>query len=159
MRRRPTSEDERAEFEAAFKEARPLAPVLPKRVAPVSRVAKKPSGIDGGTAREMRKGALEPEARLDLHGMTENAAHRALVTFVRGAQARGLRFVLIVTGKGVDDPHAPFTMGEGRRGVLKALTPRWLTEPELSGFIADMRAAHRRHGGDGALYVYLRKKA
>ncbi|MGH6869985.1 MAG: Smr/MutS family protein [Rhizomicrobium sp.] len=158
MSRRLTSDTERAEFESAFREARPLTPAVAKRAAPVISKARAPSGIDGGTARAMRKGALEPEARLDLHGMTETAAHRALTTFLREAQARGLRFVIIVTGKSTPDPHAPFEMGGDRRGVLKEMTPRWLREPELSGFIVDLRTAHRRHGGAGALYVYLRKK-
>ena len=100
-----------------------------------------------------------PDARLDLHGMTENAAHRALATFLRGAQARGLRLLLVVTGKGKPaSPDEPFDMGS-RRGVLKTMTPRWLAEPAFAPFIADVRSAHRKHGGDGAYYVYLRKSA
>ncbi|HEY2070518.1 MAG TPA: Smr/MutS family protein [Rhizomicrobium sp.] len=157
MKRRTASDDERAEFEAAFREARPIK-ALPARRArkALSANATEPTGIDGGTARELRKGALDPEARLDLHGMTERIAHRALTTFLRGAQARGLKLVLIVTGKGRQQES--FELYGERRGVLKELTPRWLREPALGGFIADIRPAHRRHGGDGALYVYLRKR-
>jgi len=167
MTRRPVSADERALFEAAFLDARPLKKAATRKVAakpaaktsaPPVRKPMKPSGIDGGTDRDLRKGALAPDAKLDLHGMTENAAHRALVTFVRGAGARGLRLLLIVTGKGASDPSdAPFDLGARKRGVLKTMTPRWLRESELAPFVADIRPAHRRHGGDGALYVYLRK--
>jgi DNA-nicking Smr family endonuclease len=158
MKRRAISDEERKEFEAAYKEARPLAPIAAKRSVPKPGASRKPSGINGATALELRKGTLEPEARLDLHGMTERVAHRALATFVLGAQARGLRLLLIVTGKGARQEAEAFDMLGERRGVLKSATPRWLREPDLAGFIADIRPAHRRHGGDGALYVYLRKR-
>lgn len=157
MTRRKTSDTERAEFETAFQEARPLKPIAAPR-APKTSGAKGPSGVNGGTAEALRRGALEPEARLDLHGMTESVAHRTLATFLRGAQSRGLRLVIVVTGKSVEPPpDAPFEMDHGRRGVLKTLVPRWLEEADLAALIADTRWAHRRHGGEGALYVYLRK--
>jgi DNA-nicking Smr family endonuclease len=157
MTRRKTSDTERAEFETAFQEARPLKSIVAARATRAS-AAKAPSGVNGSTAEAMRRGTLEPEARLDLHGMTETVAHRALATFLRGAQSRALRLIIVVTGKSVvPPPDAPFVMDGGRRGVLKTLVPRWLKEPDLTGFIADIRTAHRRHGGDGALYVYLRK--
>ena len=169
-RRREASAEERALFEAALKDAVPLtkpAKVKPKPGAarakashPVHR-APVERGLDGNTAGRLRRGVLEPQARLDLHGMTEAVAHRALVTFVRGAFARGLRLVLVVTGKGLKPPapDAPFDLEltMRTRGILKTMTPRWLAEPELSAFVADVRSAHRRHGGAGALYVYLRK--
>ncbi|HEY1631079.1 MAG TPA: Smr/MutS family protein [Rhizomicrobium sp.] len=159
MKRRIASEEERKEFEAAFKEARPLLAVAPKRPRKgASGSSTEPTGIDGGRARDLKKGALEPQARLDLHGMTEQVAHRALTTFLRGAQGRGLRLLLIVTGKGARAPEDRFEMGGEQRGVLKALTPRWLREQDLAGIIADIRPAHRKHGGNGALYVYLRKR-
>ncbi|HTQ13212.1 MAG TPA: Smr/MutS family protein [Rhizomicrobium sp.] len=158
MTRRTVSDCERAEFEHAFREARPLKPATAEPHPPRAVKSHAPSGVDGATARRMRQGTLEPQARLDLHGMTEDGAHRALATFLRGAQARGLRLVIVVTGKGRLDPDAPFEMGTDRRGVLKQAAPRWLREPEFSRFIADLRPAHRRHGGEGALYVYLRKK-
>lgn len=143
---------------AAPKRASVSPPELPM---PAQTPRKSTAGLDGNTADRLRRGELDPQARLDLHGMTESTAHRALVTFLRGASARGLRLVLIVTGKGgkPQAPDAPFDLElEGRaRGVLKTMTPRWLAEPELAGFVADIRLSHRRHGGAGALYVYLRK--
>lgn len=182
-RRRELSAEERALFESALKDAAPIKKPAAAKPKPGAARAKpkisarqamddafapifaKPSGpssgLDGHTAERLRRGALEPEARLDLHGMTEAAAHRALATFLRGAAARGCRLVLVVTGKGLKPGAAdePFDLELDRRtrGVLKAMTPRWLAEPELSGFVADVRTAHRRHGGGGALYVYLRK--
>jgi DNA-nicking Smr family endonuclease len=159
MSRKP-SDEERALFEAAVKNPGLLSPspsLKPKTQSkrPVSKTA----GLDGRTQERLRKGLLEPQARLDLHGLTENAAHRALITFLRGASARGLRLVTIVTGKGKKPsaPDEPFVMDGERRGVLREMTPRWLAGPGLAPFVADVRTAHRKHGGAGALYVYLRK--
>jgi DNA-nicking Smr family endonuclease len=161
-RKRSVSAEERALFEASFRETIPLAPVKPAPAEPKSKTrSPKPSGVDGNTAERLRRGELKPQASLDLHGMTEGVAHRALATFLRGAAARGLRLVIVVTGKGARAaaPDEPFDMERetSRRGVLKTMTPRWLREPDLAPFIADSRPAHRTHGGDGALYVYLRK--
>lgn len=178
-RRKPT-EEERELFETALGDAVPL-----KGAPPRKRKAAKPEppaapplaqppqhrpsshrtiGIDGSTADRLRRGLIEPQARLDLHGLTERDAHRALVTFLRQAKSRKLRLVLIVTGKGGDaavrqTTPAPFDLGRDMRmrGVLRVMTPRWLQEPGFAELIADVREAHRRHGGAGALYVYLRK--
>jgi DNA-nicking Smr family endonuclease len=118
--------------------------------------------VDGRTAERLRKGAIEPDARIDLHGFTEEAAHRALEAFLRGAAASGARLVLVITGKGLKPsaPDEPFDLELDRRtrGVLKAMVPRWLQEPGLVRLVADVRTAHRKHGGAGALYVYLRKE-
>ena len=163
MTRRKTTDEERVLFKESFAEARPIhadvlkvptAPRAPKRIVPGG------SGVDGNTQDRLRKGQLEPEAKLDLHGKTESAAHRVLLGFLRGAQQRGFKLVLVVTGKGkkmAED--APFDMElhERSRGVLRAAVPRWLNEPGFAGLIAGTRPAHKKHGGDGALYVYLRK--
>jgi len=150
-----------AEATAPKKAAQPVPAAPPPPPAPKSR-REGPTGLDGRTADRLRKGMLAPEARLDLHGLTETNAHRALVTFVKGAHARGLRLVLIVTGKGanIDSSDEPFSMklDDRARGILKLMTPRWLGERDLAGLVADIRTAHRRHGGEGALYVYLRKR-
>jgi DNA-nicking Smr family endonuclease len=177
--KRAPSQEERDLFETALQDSVPLkkaprrarktvavckpeTPPAPPKTAERTRAVRRPAGIDGNTADRLRRGRLEPQARLDLHGLTERAAHRALVIFVRAAAARKHRLVLVVTGKG-DDARAagkdPLDKGlhTGRRGVLRSMTPRWLREPGLSELIADSREAHRRHGGAGALYVYLRK--
>ena len=182
MKRRVT-EEERELFETVFKDALPLRKAKAKpakksvTAAALKAVIKKPAtpvapprvlarapagGLDGNTAQRLQRGILEPEARLDLHGLTESAAHRALTTFLRSAASRGLRLIIVVTGKGAKTaPDAPFDLElEGRkRGVLRSMTPRWLKEPELARFVVDVRSAHIRHGGAGALYVYLRKSA
>jgi len=156
---RKTSREERALFEAAIETAVPLAPEKPAR-KPKRASGSAEGGLDGRTAERLRRGTIEPEARLDLHGMTESAAHRALVTFLRGAQLRGVRLAIVVTGKGKQRAaDAPFDLElDGRRrGALASLVPRWLKEPGLAPLVADVRGAHRKHGGQGALYVYLKK--
>lgn len=164
-RRRETTGEERALFHDALRDGGvpPLKSATPKmakdeKSAPPRRGID--AGLDGRTAERLRRGQLEPDAKIDLHGMTEARAHAALVRFVKSSQARGLRLILVVTGKGMPPPDdAPFDLelAARSRGVLKTMTPRWLKEPELSSSVADVRAAHRRHGGSGALYVYLRK--
>lgn len=165
--KRKTTEEERALFHEAFKETRPMKPAAKpssKKVVKVEPAAPKKfaGGLDGNTADRLRKGALEPDRRIDLHGLTEAAAHRALLTFLRGAQRAGAKLTLVITGKGARtaDPQAPFDMEQETRarGVLKSMVPRWFREPEFAALIADYRSAHIRHGGSGALYVYLKKK-
>jgi DNA-nicking Smr family endonuclease len=162
MKRR-LSDQERSEFEAAFKEARPIRKDILERAAdaPAKR-APTPGGLDGNTQDRLRKGQLDPDARIDLHGMTEDVAHDRLLAFLRNAQRGGARLALVITGKGAAprDEHAPFDMEAERRarGVLKSMVPRWFSEPEFAQLIADTRTAHRKHGGSGAMYVYLRKR-
>jgi DNA-nicking Smr family endonuclease len=186
MVRRKLSDRERELFESAMSDSAPLGKSSPPRKKPAAtpqpapmqpQVSKKTQetpapltatrrmiGIDGNTAERLRRGQMEPQARLDLHGMSERDAHRALVTFVRAARMRKLRLLLIVTGKGGDTKRkaaaeSAFDLGLDMRmrGVLRSLTPRWLGEPGLAETVVDVREAHRRHGGSGALYVYLRK--
>jgi DNA-nicking Smr family endonuclease len=161
MSRRKITDEERELFKQSFSAAIPigaaaLAPA-PKRTKPL--VAGE-TGLDGRTDERLRKGTLDPDARIDLHGLTESGAHNTLLLFLRGAQARGCKLALVVTGKGARvDPGAPFDMQlhTSPRGVLKASVPRWLQEREFAGLVAGTRAAHRKHGGEGALYIYLRK--
>ena len=157
MSRRTTSEDERKLFEQTFKEGRPIKAVLPKAPAKKKVAASGPSGVNGTTQDRLRRGLIEPDARFDLHGLTQEAAHRTLFAWLATAHARGHRLVLVITGKGNprNDDNAPWMMSP--HGVLKQMVPRWLKEPGLAALIASSGPAHVRHGGDGALYVYLRK--
>ena len=84
-RKRSVSEEERKLFETAYKEATPLAPALLVKKQPDSRSRATPGGLNGRTAERLKRGEIDPQARLDLHGMTESAAHRALITVVQGA--------------------------------------------------------------------------
>ncbi len=155
---RRTTKEEHELFHAALsgqtpvkvKKSRPLALVRPP--AKNTQASKTPTGLDGNTSRRLKRGEIAPDAKIDLHGLTEAAAHRALTAFMLSAHRRGDKLVLIVTGKGGagSDP-------ERVRGVLKTMVPRWLEESPLAKLIADKRGAHVRHGGPGALYVYLRK--
>jgi DNA-nicking Smr family endonuclease len=171
-RKRETSDEEKTLFRETFHDARPHLPSTTKKSAEKSDKKKedaKPSprarpvhpGVDGGTSERLRRGRLEPQSRLDLHGLTEAAAHRTLERFLKNAHAQSLRLVLVVTGKGLkpaaDDEPFDLELHTRSRGVLRAMVPRWLKETALAPLVADVRSAHRRHGGGGALYIYLRK--
>jgi DNA-nicking Smr family endonuclease len=98
----------------------------------------------------LSRGRKEIDARLDLHGMTQTRAHRALFGFLQRAHHDGLTFVLIITGKG--------KMGsESERGVLRRQVPLWLSLPEFRSLVVGFEEAHIGHGGEGALYVRVRK--
>lgn len=164
MTRRRVTAGERKEFEEAFAETRPHVARSTDQARPKKESCPKQvsvGGLDGRTAERLRRGLVEPRAKLDLHGYTEEAAHRTLLTFLRVSHARGNRLVLVVTGRGTgknDEGAFSLDYARGPRGVLKDAVPRWLNEREFAGMIAGTQAAHRRHGGHGALYIYLRKK-
>jgi DNA-nicking Smr family endonuclease len=167
-RKRAVTDEERALFEAVLRgaktdEERTSPKPTEERKPPLPKAQRhRPTGVDGRTAERLRKGAIEPDAKIDLHGYTELAAHDALAKFLRNAATGGARLALVVTGKGLKPaaPDEPFDLELDRRtrGVLKAMVPRWLEEPGMARLVADVRMAHRRHGGAGALYVYLRKE-
>jgi DNA-nicking Smr family endonuclease len=156
VNKRVTSDDERRLFEQDFREARPLKPAAGKK-SKMRKSAAGPSGVNGATEERLRKGQIEPDAKLDLHGMTEAAAHRALLRFLEGAVARRNRLILVVTGKGNPRKEEAAPWMQSSHGALKQMVPRWLNEPDAAALIASVRPAHVRHGGGGALYVYLRK--
>lgn len=133
--------------------ALPPAPAPGRAPTPAERLAEAPLRMDHKTHKRMRQGRLRPEARLDLHGMTLAAAHPELMRFILSSQAAGLRLVLVITGKGRGD-HGPLPT---RPGALRHQVPHWLHVPPLSGVVQQVSAAHYRHGGEGAYYVYLRK--
>ena len=153
---RQASEAESALFRDALKDATPLARrrAPPQAPAPpgITVTPPKPPVHAGGPApaigghREahLRRGKAEPEAKLDLHGRTQEAAHRALHDFLVRARQCRWRVVLVITGKG---------------GVLRDLVPRWLGEYEFRDIVSGVSPAHVRHGGAGAYYVALRRPA
>ena len=108
-------------------------------------------GIDRRTARRIRRGALPIDARIDLHGLTREEAFRRLARFLAESQMAGRRLVLVVTGKGrrAEDGMAA--------GVIRREAPLWLARPPNAARVLDTAPAQPRHGGEGALYVYLRK--
>jgi DNA-nicking Smr family endonuclease len=124
----------------------PAAAPLPKKPPPLAP-------LDKRGKKRVARGRDAIDARIDLHGMTQSEAHDALVRFVRRSQANGARIVLVVTGKGSGNSRD----GERERGVLRRQVPLWLALPEFRPFIVGFDAAHVAHGGEGALYVRLRK--
>lgn len=114
-----------------------------------------PVRMDARTHGRMTRGKLLPEGRIDLHGMTLSQAHPALIGFILSQQAAGRRLVLVITGKGkLRDDLAPMPV---RQGALRHQVPQWLSLPPLAGAVLQVTPAHRRHGGEGAYYVYLRR--
>ena len=155
MKRR-TTDDEKILFEKAVETTRPQVIAKAKSKRPAAKGKPGGSGLDGNTKERLKRGGVRPQASMDLHGMTQEAAHRALLSFLQRSRKSGLRLTLVVTGKGnPKNEDAAWMMRS--HGVLKEMVPRWLNEPDFAALIAGTAPAHIRHGGDGALYVYLRK--
>jgi DNA-nicking Smr family endonuclease len=105
--------------------------------------------------QRVARGREPIDARIDLHGLTQLEAHAALLRFLRQARVQGARVVLIVTGKGSRRNEMDFGT---ERGVLKRQVPMWLSLPEFRQLIVGFEDAHVGHGGQGALYVRLRRE-
>ncbi|HEX4891452.1 MAG TPA: Smr/MutS family protein [Alphaproteobacteria bacterium] len=124
------------------------------------------SAMDGRNAERLIKGRLEIEARLDLHGHRQDMAQRELVDFIRRNHSYGKRCVLVITGKGRSRKNRaeaePAETGRyiipERNGVLFDLVPEWLAGRELAPYVVAFSPAQPKHGGSGALYVYLRRE-
>jgi DNA-nicking Smr family endonuclease len=126
----------------------PPSPASPAETAPKPLERGQVAGVDRRQAERLKRGRTEIEARIDLHGMTLENAHRRLTGFLEQAQQDGKRAVLVVTGKGVR---------EGT-GVIRAQVPRWLNEPRLRPLVLAYEYAQPKDGGMGALYILLRKR-
>lgn len=124
----------------------PVAPVPKRRLpSPEIAVGAQPSGLDAKRWRDLHRGKLRPERKLDLHGMTAAKAHLEVDRFLRSAQAEGLRVVCIVTGKG--------SSLEG--GVLRRELPHWLNAPQMRPLI--LGAAHPHRSNSGSVNLLLRR--
>ncbi|MFY0693171.1 MAG: Smr/MutS family protein [Paracoccaceae bacterium] len=114
-----------------------------------------PVQMDAKSFAKMKRGKIDPEGRIDLHGMTLSEAHPALLGFILNSHAAGKRLVLVITGKGKSKP------GDGpipaRIGVLKHQVPQWLQQQPLKSVVLQVSQANLKHGGAGAYYVYLRR--
>jgi DNA-nicking Smr family endonuclease len=173
--RRYLSEEERTLWENVARQVKPLRkkPRIGKAAAtalemPAARPAASPRPIPPISAPKQSKPAVPPlaplgrrersrlskgrsgiDARLDLHGMTQTRAHRTLMGFLQRAHQDGLTFVLVITGKGA--------VGDAERGVLRRQVPQWLSLPEFRTLVVGFEEAHIGHGGEGALYVRIRR--
>jgi len=140
-----------AETRVAAKPVVSPAPAAPPRIIPPSKPAPPPLAPIGRRERShLSRGRKEIDARLDLHGMTQTRAHRVLFGFLQRAHHDGLTFVLVITGKG--------KLGAGsERGVLRRQVPEWLSLPEFRSLVVGFEEASIGHGGEGALYVRVRR--
>ena len=146
----------------------------PARLAKIAAPAPPPPAppplapIEKRLRQRLSRGRMHAEARLDLHGLTQEAAHHRLVGFLRRAQADGLRLVIVITGKGASKQAVAFddpAWGDGGRradphagrGVLRRVVPLWLTMPELRPLVIGFEEAALGHGGAGALYIRIRR--
>jgi DNA-nicking Smr family endonuclease len=125
---------------------RPTTKAAPKPPLPAPATAPPLTPLDRRTRQRVARGKLDIDARLDLHGMIQSEAHAELSRFLHRAGRRGARLVLVITGKG--------TRGEG---VLRRQVPQWLNLPEFRALVIGFETAHIGHGGEGALYVRLRR--
>jgi DNA-nicking Smr family endonuclease len=110
--------------------------------------------LDGGWDRRIGKGAVQPDDVVDLHGHTLASAHTLLDRRLEEAVGRGDRVILLVTGK----PPRPESERPHARGAIRAAVADWLAASRHAGHIAAVRNAHPRHGGQGALYLILRRR-
>lgn len=172
MRRRLCA-DERALWAKVVATVRPLdpadvatdaveaepAPPPPPRAAPrpaaFSAPARKQPGttLDGTWDRRLSRGHVVPDVTVDLHGHNLETAHSLLDRQLERAIADGARLLLLITGKPPSDERRPV-----RRGAIRAAVGDWLAASRHAGDIAAVRGAHPRHGGQGALYIVLRRK-
>lgn len=145
---------------------KPATPAPRPLPAPVRRPVEPPplTGLDRRLSQRLARGQMEAEATLDLHGHSQERAYGVLLDFLARSRARGLRCVLVITGKGAS-PYARHTLHGAtfyevpeRQGVLRGAVPRWLNEAEFRLHASGFQPAHPKHGGGGAFYVWLRKK-
>jgi len=183
MTRRRLSDDERELWRGVARRVTPLrrstgaevAPEEPARQAPSPSVRKENAGtiqppalaqFDRRLRQRVARGQTAIDVRLDLHGMTQKQAHAALLHFLVKAQGHDARMALVVTGKGsgagMDAGIGAGIGAEGtaasERGVLRRQVPLWLSLPEFRRFVVSFEPAHGSHGGEGALYLRLRRR-
>jgi DNA-nicking Smr family endonuclease len=157
LHKRPTARKVDLPKPAPKPEAKDHHPAPKPAPAPKPQPTVRGEALDRGTARKLERGHLAVEARLDLHGMRQGEAHAALRRFLKSAQGKGYRHVLVITGKGAEPDRRRSFYEDDARGVLRQAVPHWLAAPDLAHVVVSFSPAPRRLGGEGALYVRLRK--
>lgn len=125
----------------------------PRTTGAVQKQAAGPAQLDGRTDARLRRGQMPIDARIDLHGNTQDEAHRRLNDFILRAQSQDKRCVLVITGKG----SSRGSDGEMMTGVLRQKLPLWLSMAPLRGLVLKCYPAVQRDGGTGAWYLYLKR--
>ncbi|WBH15965.1 Smr/MutS family protein [Sphingomonas radiodurans] len=126
-----------------------LAPALPPKIP----AAAPGITLDGGWDKRLSRGMVVPDVTIDLHGHTLHSAHDLLDGALARAISRKDRVILLVTGK----PPRPESERPHARGAIRAAIGDWLAASRHASAIAAVRNAHPRHGGQGALYIILRR--
>lgn len=151
----PEDEAEESVAVAAPELAAPPPPPLPPARPAVPPVRSLPDlshgatpGLDKRSAERMKRGEMEIDGRLDLHGMTQDTAHAALIAVVTRAYDAGRRCLLVITGKG----------NRAGTGILRSNVPRWLNQSPCRERILGFSHARPHHGGEGALYVLIKRR-
>lgn len=142
-------------------EPRPEPEEKPVPVVPMLSAAKAPArprllplaGVERRLLKDLSCGSRQVDGRLDLHGMRQAEAHQALRMFLHRHHGLGSKLLLVITGKG-GGPDSP----GGERGILRRLVPHWLSDPDLRSLVVGFEVSARQHGGEGALYVRLRRR-
>lgn len=124
--------------------------------APLPPAARPGKAVDPAIHKKVRRGRIEIDGRIDLHGMSQNEARAALHHFIQARFSRGDRTLLVITGKGVRT-ESDYIAAMTERGVLRTMLPVWLSEPGLAPLVSGWSSAARAHGGEGAWYVRLRR--
>jgi DNA-nicking Smr family endonuclease len=148
-----TSNEDAPAEDAVASDPTPAVPSPPasKAATPRGKAAvPAPASLDRRFRQRIARGSAQIDGRIDLHGLTQAQAHDALADFLRTASARGARIVLVITGKGG-------TSRNGDHGVLRRQVPHWLGSRALREHVVGFAPAHIGHGGDGALYVRVRR--
>lgn len=129
---------------------------FPKIAEALPKVEKSELLMDQKTFAKMTRGRMEPDAKIDLHGYTMAEAFAMLSKFIKRNYQFGHRLVLVITGKGNNRSLLPDE--KPSTGILRNQVPKWLATPAFRNIILQVHMAHLRHGGSGALYVYLRRR-
>ncbi len=124
-----------------------VVPAPAAAIPPSPKTRGAPERLEPGRRRRLERGRDPIEARIDLHGFDQDSARLAVTAFLERAHRNRLRAVLVITGQGSRE----------NTGVLKRFLPEWLAAWPIRGWVAGWSGAHRRHGGEGALYVALRR--